>query len=58
MLNVIVSYIARYIELNKEEIEVIKDLIRIEVFKKGTLLLKKGEVAESYYFNVKGCITW
>ncbi|MCD9584848.1 Crp/Fnr family transcriptional regulator [Tenacibaculum maritimum] len=56
MLNVIVSYIARYIELNKEEIEVIKDLIRIEVFKKGTLLLKKGEVAESYYFNVKGCI--
>ncbi|CAA0181746.1 Crp/Fnr family transcriptional regulator [Tenacibaculum maritimum] len=56
MLNVIVSYIARYIELNKEEIEVIKDLIRIEVFKKGTLLLKKGEVTESYYFNVKGCI--
>ncbi|MFL0099760.1 Crp/Fnr family transcriptional regulator, partial [Tenacibaculum maritimum] len=52
----IVSYIARYIELNKEEIEVIKDLIRIEVFKKGTLLLKKGEVAESYYFNVKCCI--
>jgi CRP-like cAMP-binding protein len=42
--------------LNPEEVEDIAQAIRVEQFKKGSLLLKEGEVAKDCYLVLKGCV--
>jgi len=56
MINNIIEYISKYVQLEFEEIKAINELILIKEFKKGTLLLKEGEIAKFSYFNIKGCI--
>lgn len=42
--------------LSKQEIELIVERTVIDVFKKGTLLLKEGQVPSKCYMVVEGCV--
>lgn len=42
--------------LTDEEKKAITDLAIFKNFKKGTILLKEGEISGNYYFVIKGCI--
>lgn len=56
MENIIFDFISRYITLTAEEE---KDFIKLNTFKsykKGTLLLKEGELSDKCYFILKGCL--
>ena len=56
MENIIFDFISRYITLTElEEKEFIK-LNTFRSFKKGTLLLKEGELSDECYFILKGCL--
>lgn len=54
------QHLLRFMEkstsLSRDEIlEVMKDMV-IETYKKGTILLRQGEVSEKCYFILNGCI--
>lgn len=56
MENIIFDFISKYITLTEEEK---KDFILINTFKsykKGTVLLKEGELSDESYFVLKGCV--
>jgi CRP-like cAMP-binding protein len=42
--------------LNEAEIEVMRQMMTIKTFKKGTFLLKEGQVSSHVYYNLKGCV--
>jgi CRP-like cAMP-binding protein len=42
--------------LTEEETEVLNDCIPIRSFKKGTVLLREGQIATECYFNIEGCV--
>ncbi len=50
------DYVARFIELNTEEIESISNYLKVEKKKAGTILLREGQTARVSYFNLKGCV--
>jgi len=56
MGNLLFDYISRYMPLRDEEKKAILDLSLFKQYKKGTLLLKKGQVCDYGYFAIKGCI--
>ena len=56
MENDISKLVARFISLNEEETKAIIECIPIRTYKKGTVLLREGQVASECYFNLKGCV--
>lgn len=52
----IVKFIAGYISLSKEEMECIEALELIRKYRKGSILLKPGEVSDSCFLVLKGCV--
>jgi CRP-like cAMP-binding protein len=42
--------------LTDEEIEVMRQIMSIKTFKKGSFLLKEGQIASYAYYNLKGCV--
>jgi CRP-like cAMP-binding protein len=42
--------------LTDEEIEVLSQMMTIKTFKKGSFLLKEGQIASYAYFTLKGCV--
>jgi len=42
--------------LNKEEIEILVEMSIVDEFKKGTLLLKEGQIPTKCYMMVEGCV--
>jgi len=56
MKNEFLEYISTFIELTEEEKDTIIELDNFKSFKKGTYLLKEGEIANYYYIVVKGCL--
>jgi CRP-like cAMP-binding protein len=42
--------------LNEEEIDTLSQMMIIKTFKKGTFLLKEGQIAGHIYYNLKGCV--
>ena len=56
MQNELIEYISRYIDLNEEETKAVIEEIPIKTFKKGTVLLKEGEISKECYFNLKGLV--
>jgi CRP-like cAMP-binding protein len=50
------TFISRYMTLSDEEKEAIIDLSIFKDFKKGTVLLKEGDISNDYYFVIKGCL--
>ena len=50
------AFVSNFEFLNAEEIDIIIDHTVLKEFKKGTLLLKEGNVAKECYAFIKGCI--
>jgi CRP-like cAMP-binding protein len=56
MKTILYQYMSRWTSLNEEEQQAIVDEIRIQEFKKGTVLFKQGDVPTKCYFILKGCV--
>lgn len=52
----IIKYISKFMHLSKEEATAILESIQIRSFKKGTILLREGQVSNLCYFTLKGCV--
>ena len=56
MQDVIFDFISKYITLSEEEKKEFILLNTFKSFKKGTVLLKEGELSDECYFILEGCI--
>ncbi|HMP29806.1 MAG TPA: Crp/Fnr family transcriptional regulator [Saprospiraceae bacterium] len=56
MKETLYAYISQFPMLSKEEIQLIVDRTEIRAYKKGTYLLREGEIAKTCYLILKGCI--
>lgn len=56
MKNELIKYVSNFITLNDEEAEVLAEYNPIRTFKKGTNLLRVGEIADKCWFVLKGCV--
>jgi CRP-like cAMP-binding protein len=56
MENELVKYVSKFMTLTAEEKRAIEENIAIRTFKKGTVLLKEGEISTKCYFNLKGLV--
>lgn len=51
-----IKFISKYVLLSEELKAIINDSVIIKSFKKGTILLKEGDISNESYFVLKGCI--
>ncbi|WP_416866496.1 MAG: Crp/Fnr family transcriptional regulator [Imperialibacter sp.] len=56
MDNEIIKYLSRYMIVSKELEDAINASEFVKSYKKGTILLEEGEIANECYFIIKGCI--
>lgn len=56
MEDILFDFIAKYMVLTEEEKKAIIDLDLFRSVKKGTTLLKEGQISKDSYFVLKGCI--
>ncbi len=56
MQDILFDFIAKYVTLTNEEKSIILSLDVFQSFKKGTVLLKEGQVSKESYLVFKGCI--
>lgn len=56
MPNKLVQYFSEIMPLTNEEEKAIEDSIHLKTFKKGTVLLKEGQVSTECYFIWAGCV--
>lgn len=52
----ILKYLSKYIALTEDEVKIIIDLNLVRMFKKGTILLREGEVSKVCYMVLSGCV--
>lgn len=52
----VANFLSQYIELTDDEVETINELDLIQRHKKGTVLLKEGEVCNECYLVLEGCL--
>jgi len=50
------EYLSVLQKLNEEERQFIESFIPVRTFKKGTILLKEGQISDICYFVYKGCV--
>ncbi|TAI49002.1 Crp/Fnr family transcriptional regulator [Flagellimonas allohymeniacidonis] len=55
MDEVIFEFLSKYIELTEEEKKILSELKFIKSFKKGSLLLREGEMSKECFFILEGC---
>lgn len=56
MNNEIVELIRKAIDISDEEAKIVEDCIPIKIFKKGTILLREGQISKESYQNLSGLI--
>ncbi|MEK4487380.1 Crp/Fnr family transcriptional regulator [Psychrobacillus sp. FSL H8-0484] len=56
MKSILFKYMSKFTSLTEEQQQAIANEIKIEEFKKGTILLRQGDVPTKCYFVLKGCI--
>ncbi|MCL2327961.1 MAG: Crp/Fnr family transcriptional regulator [Bacteroidetes bacterium] len=56
MENEIIKYLSKYMPISKEWEEAIIEYNLLRSYKKGTILLKEGQIANECFFVLKGCI--
>lgn len=56
MERILLKYLTKFTTLNEEEQQAIVKDILIEEYKKGTMLLRQGDVPTKCYFVLKGCV--
>lgn len=52
----LLKYFQRIMPLSKEEIEGIVETMTIREYKKGTVLLREGQISTEAYFVLDGCV--
>ncbi|MFN8281698.1 MAG: Crp/Fnr family transcriptional regulator [Chitinophagales bacterium] len=52
----LLNYFQKIMPLSEEEISAIVETMTIKQYKKGTVLLKEGEVSTEVYFVLEGCV--
>ncbi|SFJ20978.1 cAMP-binding domain of CRP or a regulatory subunit of cAMP-dependent protein kinases [Paenibacillus sp. UNC496MF] len=56
MRDLLYAYLSKWTSLQEDEQRAIVNQIRIEAFKKGTVLIRQGEEPAYCYFILKGCV--
>ncbi len=56
MGNEIIKYLSKYTSLSNELAEIVLESTIIKNFRKGTILLKEGDMSKESYFVLKGCV--
>lgn len=56
MKSILYKYMSKFTSLTEEQQQTIANEIKIDEFKKGTILLRQGDVPTKCYFVLKGCI--
>jgi CRP-like cAMP-binding protein len=56
MEKVLLEYISKFPSLTEEEVKGIVENLTVRSYKKGTVLLKEGEINKECYFVLKGCL--
>ncbi|MES5953909.1 Crp/Fnr family transcriptional regulator [Bacillus fungorum] len=56
MEEILKKYMNRFTTLSEEEQQMILSELQIEEYKKGTVLLRQGDVPSKCYFVLKGCV--
>jgi len=56
MKDILFKYLSKYTSFSEEEQRVIASEIRVDEYKKGTTLMRQGDVPTECYFILKGCI--
>ena len=56
MENKLLNYFSRIMPLTPEEAAAIAETMNIKQYKKGTVLLKEGEISMEAYFVLEGCV--
>ena len=56
MENILFEFISQYMPLLEEEKAALRELDIFRVYKKGTILLKEGQLSDDSYFILKGCL--
>jgi CRP-like cAMP-binding protein len=54
--NKLLKYFSQIMPLSNEEVEGISATMEIRNFKKGTILLKEGQISTEAYFVIDGCV--
>lgn len=52
----LLDYFSRIMPLSDEEIAAIVETMNIQTYKKGTILLKEGQISKEAYFVLDGCV--
>jgi CRP-like cAMP-binding protein len=57
MKEILLKYMAQFTSLNEEEQRAVSESVRIEEYKKGSCLLRQGDLPDiKCYFVLKGCV--
>ncbi|WP_062054777.1 Crp/Fnr family transcriptional regulator [Aquimarina longa] len=56
MKSELLEFLLSFPSLKEEEAKEIAEIITVRTFKKGTVLLKEGQIDDKCYFVLKGCI--
>lgn len=56
MKEILLDFLSRYVSLTEEEKKYIVSLDIFHAVKKGTIILKEGQISKDSYFILKGCI--
>ncbi|TMV44791.1 Crp/Fnr family transcriptional regulator [Paenibacillus mesophilus] len=56
MKNILFKYLTQFTTLGEEEQRAIVEDIQVQQYKKGTMLLRQGDVPRACYFVLKGCV--
>ncbi|TKC09722.1 Crp/Fnr family transcriptional regulator [Pedobacter frigoris] len=56
MDQVLLNFLAKYVTLTEEEKNVIIDMAIFKSFRKGTILLREGQLSKDGYFVIQGCL--
>lgn len=51
-----IRYITQFMPITEQQAEEVTQLIKFKIFKKGTVLLREGQVTKLCYFVLKGCV--
>ena len=54
--NELVSFLSNIPELSKNDVDLLAENIPVKFFKKGTVLVKEGDVCNKCFFVLKGCL--
>jgi len=56
MHNKLINYFSRIMPLSSEEVSAIAETMNLQQYKKGTVLIREGQISTDTYFVLEGCV--